>query len=141
MSRIFFDSNLFIYLFEDEKGRGQAVARLLNRMHERRDQLVTSTMTLAEILVRPYGQADHGLAQRYEALLQSPEIELVSFDPVAARRYARIRQDKSIKSPDAIQLACAAAAQTDLFISNDSSLTKKSIDGIQFVTTLDSAPL
>ena len=51
MSRIFWDTNLFIYLFEDHSPRSQHVAALRERMLERNDQLCTSTLTLGEVLV------------------------------------------------------------------------------------------
>ena len=53
MSRIFWDTNLFIYLFEDNGALSKAVARLRSKMLDRGDQLLTSTLTLGEILVKP----------------------------------------------------------------------------------------
>jgi predicted nucleic acid-binding protein len=38
---------------------------------------------------------------------------------------------------DAIHLACAAQAKTDLFLTNDKRLVGKIIPGIQFIATLD----
>ncbi|HUJ82068.1 MAG TPA: hypothetical protein VLW83_09295 [Candidatus Acidoferrales bacterium] len=40
-----------------------------------------------------------------------------------------------------LQLACAASARVDLFITNDARLSGKIIDGIQFIVSLDRAPL
>jgi hypothetical protein len=45
------------------------------------------------------------------------------------------------ESPDAIHLSCAAAAGTDLFITNDTRLSNVSVPGIQFVVSLDSSPI
>jgi predicted nucleic acid-binding protein len=47
----------------------------------------------------------------------------------------------TIRPPDAIQLACAAEAGIDLFITNDDRLSKKAVRGIHFVTSLKNAPL
>ena len=47
----------------------------------------------------------------------------------------------SVKPADAIQLACAAAAKVDLFLTNDVDLTQKTIPEIPFLTTIDRAPL
>jgi len=44
-----------------------------------------------------------------------------------------------VKPPDAIQLACASQANTDLFITNDDRLSKKVIAGVQFITSLADA--
>lgn len=54
-------------------------------------------------------------------------------------KYATIRHDRSIKAPDAIQLACAAQAGVDLFITNDDRLSRAVVPGIQFITSLERA--
>jgi len=43
MSRIFWDTNLFIYLFEDYGVLSKAVGQLRSKMLDRGDQLLTST--------------------------------------------------------------------------------------------------
>jgi predicted nucleic acid-binding protein len=139
MSRIFFDTNLFIYRLEDEGERGSRVGDLITRISERGDELLTSTLTLGEVLTKPFSFGDRAWADRYERLLSSPGITLLEFDRSAARVYAHLRQDKSIKAPDAIQLACAASARCDLFITNDERLSRKIVPGIQFITSLDRA--
>jgi predicted nucleic acid-binding protein len=63
-------------------------------------------------------------------------VRIIPFDREGARVYARIRQDRSIRPPDAIQLSCAAAAGTDLFITNDARLSRKTIPGVQFIAPL-----
>ena len=70
-----------------------------------------------------------------------PELRVLNFDLEAAGHYAYIRQDKSIQPPDAIQLACAASAGIDLFITNDDRLSRKNIPGINFITSLARAPI
>jgi predicted nucleic acid-binding protein len=105
-------------------------------MVERRDELLTSTLTLGEVLVKPLEIGRSDLAERYERLLDSPGVRIVPFDREGARIYARIRQDRSIRPPDAIQLSCAAAAGTDLFVTNDARLSRKSVSGVQFIVPL-----
>jgi predicted nucleic acid-binding protein len=53
MSRIFWDTNLFIYLFEGRSPLFDRVVKLPGAMLERGDQLVTSALTLGEVLVKP----------------------------------------------------------------------------------------
>jgi predicted nucleic acid-binding protein len=139
MSRIFFDTNLFIYMLEEAGERAARVRRILERMSERQDELLTSTLTLAEVLVKPLAAGDHALAERYEKLLSTPGISVLSFDRASARIYAQLRQDKTLKAPDAIQLSCAAAARCDLFITNDDRLIPKIVPGIQFIASLERA--
>ena len=138
MSKIFFDSNLFIYLVEDYGDLSKRVSELRVRMLARNDQLYTSTLTLGEVLVKPVGINDEEGIQRFVQTLTATSL-LVSFDQKASLAYASIRQDRSIKAPDAIQLACAASVGIDLFITNDNRLAKKSVSGIQFITSLEGA--
>ena len=139
MSRIFFDTNLFIYLLEDSGERGSKVSGILERISGRRDELLTSTLTLAEVLVKPLSVGDIVWADRYEKLLNTPGVSLLAFDRASARIYAQLRQDKTLTPPDAIQLSCAANAKCDLFIANDERLSRKIVPGIQFITSLDRA--
>ena len=140
MSRIFWDTNLFIYLFEDYGGLSKEVEALRRRMIARGDQLFSSTLTLGEVLVKPLEKGDETLKRSYwEALTQSAT--LVAFDRETALHYAAIRKDRNVKPPDAIQLACAAQARIDLFITNDDHLKGKVIPGIQFIVPLKGAIL
>jgi predicted nucleic acid-binding protein len=111
-------------------------------MIQRGDQLLTSTMTLGEVLVKPLGRGDHGTGRLYEESITRGAI-VIPFDLKAARIYAALRasRKKELSPPDAIQLSCAASAGVDLFITNDNRLQEERVEGIQFVTSLDHAPL
>lgn len=138
MSRVFWDTNLFIYLIEGTGERAERVLQLRERMLARADRLFTSTLTLGEVLVKPTEANEHHLAAKYEEVLTTAAT-ILAFDVGAARRLAAVRRDRTIRPPDAIQLACAAQANVDLFITNDDRLSQKVVPGIQFVTSLDKA--
>jgi predicted nucleic acid-binding protein len=143
MSRIFWDTNLFVYLFEDYKDLSKKAIALRRRMIARGDQLLTSTMTVGEILVKPFQQGDRATARFYEESIARGAV-IVTFDLKAARIYAGLRAmrtKKEVSPPDAIQLSCAASAGVDLFITNDDRLQDERVAGIQFVTSLHRAPL
>jgi len=140
MSRIFWDTNLFIYLLEGSGELSKRVVHLRRGMLERGDQLLTSTFTLGEVLVKPLERQDDELRRRYEEVITATSL-MIPFDVRAAGLYAALRCDRSLRPPDAIQLACAAAAGVDLFITNDSRLRSKHVAGIQFIVPLDRAPL
>jgi len=140
MSRIFWDTNLFIYLFEEYGDLSQRVQSLREKMLQRGDQLLTSAFTLGELLVKPTEKGAVELCKSYEDALARTAI-LIPFDVRAAVQYARLRCDRSLRAPDAIQLACAGAAHVDLFITNDERLQSKRVDGVHFVTSLKTAPL
>jgi len=138
LSRIFWDTNLFIYLIEDFGELSERVLELRSRMRSRGDLLFTSTLTVGEVLVKPSEAGDVPLQQAYESALSAGAV-LIPFDRDAARRYAMIRRDRTIRAPDAIQLACAAEAAIDLFITNDERLSQKLVPGIQFLASLERA--
>jgi uncharacterized protein len=141
LARIFWDTNLFIYLMEDGGPLADRVENLWRGMTERGDRLYTSALTVGEILVKPVNEGAKGLELSYLRLLGSRRITILPFDSGVAPAYARIRADRSIRPPDAIQLACAASAEIDLFITNDERLSLKRVPAIKFITSLSRAPL
>ncbi|MCI0718862.1 MAG: PIN domain-containing protein [Acidobacteria bacterium] len=140
MAKVFWDTNLFIYLFENHPTLAEQVERVRLRMIERSDRLFTSALTVGEILVRPVRTGRPDLEDRYRQLFQPPTVTVIAFDATAAIQYARIRKDPTIKPPDAIQLACAAVVGADLFVTNDDRLSRKLVAGIQFIVGLEKAP-
>ena len=139
MSRIFWDTNLFIYLLEGTGENFRHAQRVLDRMTFRRDELLTSTLTLGEVMTKPLSMGDRETADRYDRFLGSSGVQVISFDCEAARIFARIRKDRTIKPPDAIQLSCASTAGANLFITNDERLSKKLIPGVDFIVPLEHA--
>jgi predicted nucleic acid-binding protein len=138
VSRIFWDTNLFIYLIEDYRDLSERVMNLRKRMVERGDELYTSALSVGEILIKPLETGNEVLARRYESALVSGAV-IIPFDLEPARLYASIRKDRTIRPPDAIQLACASHARVDLFITNDERLSTKSVPHVHFVSSLQRA--
>lgn len=140
MSKIFFDTNLFIYMFEGLEPNRSLMLAIRKRMLERGDRLVTSAMTLGEVLVRPTRLGQGSLIEQYDRAIRSTA-QVISFDTQIAWRYASLRATHTIRNADAIQLACAAHFGVDLFITNDKNLHKLNIPGIGFIAPLERVPL
>jgi predicted nucleic acid-binding protein len=138
VSRIFWDTNIFIYLIEDYGGLSTRVIELFDRMLDRHDQLYTSALTLGEILVKPSAAGRADLVESYESRITTIA-QVIPFARETGRVYAGIRRDRTIRAPDAIQLACAAHAGIDLFITNDERLSGKTAPGIQFIASITRA--
>jgi len=138
MTRVFWDTNLFVYLFEGGEFAPR-VRQVRSRMLDRGDQLVTSALTLGELLVRPREKGEAALRDHETTIRHIATI--LPFDAESAPRYAAIRADRTIKAPDAIQLACAATAGVDLFITNDDRLSRKHVREVKFITSLERAYL
>lgn len=137
MSRIYWDSMLFIYWLDNNPRFAKRVASIHSRMEQRNDQLITGAISFGEVLAGVYRKGPPSRADEVRAALLAIVSEVVPFTLEAADSYARIRGSTNIASPDAIHLACAASAQTDLFLTNDEDLVGKAIPGIQFIAALD----
>ncbi len=138
--KVFFDTNLFIYLWDDAKSsRGRKVRRILRALHRTEGDLVTSTLSLAEILVHPMRKRAHEVIEAYIERFQ--RLELVSFDATCSLYFAEIRaRHSTIKPPDAIQLACARRAECDWFLTNDGRLSNLKISGIGHCASFEAFP-
>ena len=53
MARVFWDTHLFIYLFEDNAEWSPRVIEFREKMVARRDELITSWLTVGEVLTKP----------------------------------------------------------------------------------------
>ena len=140
MSKIFFDTNVFIYMFEGIEPNRTRMLEIRKRMLERGDRIVTSTMTLGELLVKPTKLGQESLIEQYDRAIKSTSL-VVSFDAQVAWRFASLRATHNLRSADAIQLACAAHTGVDLFLTNDQHLHPLNIPGIGFITPLDKSPI
>jgi predicted nucleic acid-binding protein len=94
MSRIFWDTNLFIYLFEGYGELSEKVQSGHERMLQRGDQLLTSTLTLGELSVKSTEKGAADLCKRYERALSTTAV-LLPFDAKVAVQYARLRSKYS----------------------------------------------
>ena len=77
------------------------------------------------------------LARALRDDLHDPAIRLISFDEGAAERYGDIRSSIRVSPADAIQLACAAEAGVNMFVTNDQKIIGKKVAGIDFIAGLD----
>ncbi len=119
--RIFWDTNLFIYLWEDSPWR-QTTQEFARFIVASRHVVVTSSLTVAEILVQPLKQGQEKARDAYLDAFRS--LQIVPFDLEAAKLFAALRAAHlGLRPPDAIQLACAGVAACDIFVTNDDRLT------------------
>jgi len=140
MSRIFWDTNIYIYLFENYGEFSRQAVNLREKMLARGDLLLTSALTLGEVMVKPMERGDARLCEEYEEAITATSL-LLPFDVKAGKVYAALRQDRTLRAPDALQLACAAVAGCDLFVTNDRHLQGKTVPGIHFIVPLNQVPL
>lgn len=137
MSRIYWDTMLFVYLLEDHPVYAPKVNRIYRKMQERGDTLFTSSLAFGESLTGALKGGDTALAQDIKRLFGSNEVKMLPFLPSTAEVYASIRTRERIPQPDAIHLATAAETGIDIFFTNDKQLLGRTIPGIHFIVGLE----
>jgi predicted nucleic acid-binding protein len=108
-------------------------------MEDRKDRLITGAFTFGEVLAGVYPRASAERVRDVKDALERTVFEVVPFTLQAADHYVRIRSTLGVSPADAIHLASAAYAGTDMFITNDKRLLGKIVPGIQFIASLDTA--
>jgi predicted nucleic acid-binding protein len=88
-------------------------------------RVVTSTMTLLEVLVQPLRRGDDALVRRYRhILLNHSGFEILAVSSRIAEEAARLRAMHKVSPPDALQLATAVVAGATAFVTNDIRLPR-----------------
>ena len=79
MSRIYWDTMLFIYWMEDNPQYAQRVDAIYSRMQERNDQLLTGAFTFGEVLAGAHRNGAAQVADESRRMLQNVVSEVVNF--------------------------------------------------------------
>ena len=128
--RIFIDTNIVIYAAEVRykdadptlKPVIAAVRRLFAALANNRLVLVTSELTLSEVLTGALKAGKPRLANYYSrALSDEGIIEMVAVNRKIWKQVAHLRakSGSGLKTPDAIQIACAIESQCNSIVCND----------------------
>ena len=141
MSRIYWDSMLFIYLLEGHPAYSARARHLLSRSYDRRDSLFTSYLALGEILAGVAKTQDAAKIAAIRSNLDAMGFSYLPFDGQAVPTFVQLRSQTRLKVADSIHLACAAAAGIDLLLTGDQQLVGRHIPGIQFVADFNTSVL
>jgi predicted nucleic acid-binding protein len=133
MSRIFWDTMLFVYLVERHPVYVPRVEELLVRARRRGDSLYTSYLAIGELMAGSERSQYPEKAQAIAKTLREMGFTYLPFDAGAVEPFSKLRSKQKVKIADAIHLACAASAGIDLFLTGDKQLTKLDVPGIQFI--------
>lgn len=119
--RIALDTSVFIYQVEANQQYVALTQRIFDWLERPGHRAVTSTITMTELLVHPYRQADQKRAKElYGLLSRYPNLEWIAPDLGTAELAARVRAQYRSKTADALQAATAAQMAATGFITNDS---------------------
>jgi predicted nucleic acid-binding protein len=133
MSRIYWDTMLFVYLLEGHPVYKQRTEELLDRSYQRGDLLFTSYLSLGEIMVGAENSFGPSKAHEIREVIEEMGFAPLPFDSGAVIPFSHLRVKERLKIADSIHLACAASAGIDLFLTGDKRFSKLNISGIQFI--------
>lgn len=121
--RVAVDTAVFIYFIEEHDLYLPIIEPLFAEVADGEREIVTSALTLLEVMVVPFRVGDAALAARYEALLtRSRGLHLVDIDRDQLRAAAQLRARCGVRTPDALQLAAALQERCSAFVTNDRRL-------------------
>ncbi len=123
--RLGLDSAPLIYFIEQHHDYFARMLYVLRSVDEGSLEGVSSTITLAEVLVHPLRTAHHELANRYETLLlHGRGLRLEPVTAAIARRAADLRARYDLRTPDALHMATAVETGCDAFLTNDRGIKR-----------------
>ncbi len=115
----------FIYKVEENERYLQLADAVFAWIRAPRGRAVTSTITMLELLVKPYRISNINRVNQFYALLSTyPHPEWIEPTLEVADRAARLRAEHNLRTPDALQAATALACRATGFISNDTVFHK-----------------
>ena len=126
------DTAIFIYLIEEDARYLSLILPLFEQADSGKRDLVTSAITLLEVLVVPYRVGNVRLADRYELLLtRSRGVRMIDVTRDQLRAAAQLRAATGVKTPDALQMVSALGAGCRVLLTNDRGLP--SVPGLRVV--------
>ena len=125
---LFLDTAPFIYFMENSNPDYTTIIReFFKQAYNLPFQTATSTITVTEILVKPYKKGRSDLIEKYKsAIVNSKTIKICNIDSDTANKAAELRASYNLKTPDALQVAAALNNSCDYFITNDLNLSRVS---------------
>lgn len=117
------DTAPLIYFIEQNEAYLELVRAFFHAMSQGEFQVVTSTLTLTEVLVHPLRRGNLELAQHYRDIILNQEyLTPVPVSPEIAELAAQLRATQNLRTPDAIQIASALHRNATFFFTNDARL-------------------
>ena len=117
------DTAPLVYFIEEHPGYLHLVTAFFEAVEDAKFQVVTSYVTLLEVLVHPISRNDPGLASQYRGiLLDARGLTSLPVNEHVAEGAASLRAQYNLRTPDAIQLSTGIQAGASFFLTNDLQL-------------------
>lgn len=117
------DTAPLIYFIEQNAIYLDIVRHFFQAMSHGEFQVVTSTLTLTEVLVHPLRAGNVKLARQYRDILFDQEnLTTLPVSSAIAEFAAELRATRNLRTPDAIQIATVIQEGATFFLTNDARL-------------------
>ena len=117
------DTAPLINYIEDRPTYAKMLAPFFEALKNNKVQVVTSVVTLLEVLVHPIRNNDTELAERYRTVLsESTGFAVYNVTRQIAEEAARLRAFYNLRTPDSIHMATAIVKGAKYFLTNDLSV-------------------
>ncbi len=117
------DTAPLVYFIEENPTYFERVKPFFDALDRGEFQVVTSILTLLEVLVHPFRRGDPQLAQQYrDILLNAKNLTTVPLSQQIAETAALLRANHGLRTPDAVQMASAMNERATIFLTNDARL-------------------
>lgn len=122
--KLFLDACGIIYLIESQQEQGRQIRMLIFQALQANTQLVVSRLSFLECRVLPLKSKNSELLECYDRFFRMSGLEIVELDATVIEIAAQLRANHpgSLRTPDAIQLACAITSSSDQFLTGDKRL-------------------
>jgi uncharacterized protein len=122
---VYLDANGFIYSIERIDPYRSVLDTLWQTVSTRQITVVTSELTLLEVLVKPLKVGDVTTATLFRTVLQhTPEVQMLPITQPILEEAAKLRATLGLRTPDAIHMARALLHGCALMVTNDSALRR-----------------
>ncbi len=130
------DTAPFIYYIEDVAPYADLLDPVFGLLENHALRAVTSTVTFAEILTKPFADKNFSLPDEIKFTLKSfSSLSVESIDEKLGEAAALIRARYTIRLPDALQVAAAIQREASLFLTNDKRVKK--VDALEVLVLAD----
>ena len=131
--KLFLDACSIMYLLESHQQQGQATRLLITQAIQNKTQLIVSRLSFLECRVVPLKEKNAGLLASYDRFFQLSSVQIIELttDVINIAADLRANYSQSLRTPDALQIACALSAKADQFLTGDKKLSV--IQGIDVI--------
>lgn len=122
--KLFLDACAVIYLIESQQEQGRKTRLLVDEARKSNVRLSISRLSFLECRVLPLKTQSRELLDCYDQFFRLPGLEIVELDSTVIDIATELRANHAggLRTPDAIQLACAITSGANQFLTGDKKL-------------------